>query len=58
MRDRIPVEARVAAESEREQLWPSLIVFNPPFERYQNMTDREIPVVVLERRSDSQPRPC
>ena len=50
MRDRISVEARLASESERERLWPLLVAFNPPFERYQKMTEREIPVVVLEPR--------
>ncbi len=49
MRDRIPVEARLAGGSERERLWPLLVAFNPPFGRYEKMTEREIPVVVLER---------
>ena len=49
MRDRIEVDARLAGGSERERLWPLLVAFNPPFGRYEKKTEREIPVVVLER---------
>ena len=47
-RKSITVEARLASPQERQRLWPELIEFNPPFAKYQEQTDREIPVVVLE----------
>ena len=43
------VRARVAEPHERERLWPLLNRLYP-YEEYQRRTDREIPVVVLERR--------
>lgn len=49
MGERIGVLARLASASERERLWPELIEFNPPFAKYQQQTEREIPVVILER---------
>lgn len=50
MRDRIPIHARLADSVERKRLWPVLVEYNPPFARYETKTEREIPVVVLERR--------
>jgi hypothetical protein len=50
MRDRIPIHARLADSVERKRLWPMLVEYNPPFAGYETKTDREIPVVVLERR--------
>ncbi len=49
---RIPVHAREAGEEERRRLWPLLIAHNPHWERYQERTERRVPVVVLEPRSD------
>ena len=49
MGERFEVEARLANPTERERLWPALVEFNPPFAKYQQQTEREIPVVILER---------
>jgi deazaflavin-dependent oxidoreductase (nitroreductase family) len=49
MGDRFAAHARLAAKEERERLWPALVEFNPPFAKYQQQTEREIPVVILER---------
>ena len=50
-RERIPVRARVAEGEERERLWAEANRVNKGgYDVYQTKTDREIPVVVLERR--------
>lgn len=41
--------AHVADPEERAALWPRLVAYNPPWGRYAEGTDREIPVVVLRR---------
>ena len=43
------VRARVAAEAERAGLWARFVETDDRFGRYADRTDREIPVVVLER---------
>jgi deazaflavin-dependent oxidoreductase (nitroreductase family) len=48
--DRIPVHASVAEGEERDRLWKRMNEVWPDYDRYQERTDREIPVVVLERR--------
>jgi deazaflavin-dependent oxidoreductase (nitroreductase family) len=48
--DRIPVHARIAEGDEREQLWKRMNEVWPDYDTYQERTDREIPVVVFERR--------
>ena len=40
--------ARTAAGEERARLWKKALEFWPPYADYQKMTEREIPVVVLE----------
>lgn len=45
---RRPVRARVAEGAERERLWRRLVEASPAVEHYRRMTDRELPVVVLE----------
>ena len=40
--------ARTASGEERQQLWQSMADIYPPYNDYQKMTAREIPVVVLE----------
>ncbi|MCA9563547.1 MAG: nitroreductase family deazaflavin-dependent oxidoreductase [Myxococcales bacterium] len=40
--------ARDATESERERLWPKLVRYYEGFADYQAVTDRIIPVVILE----------
>ena len=52
--DRIPVTARVAQGAERERLWSKQKLTMPQFAQYEESAGkREIPVVVLERRSGS-----
>jgi deazaflavin-dependent oxidoreductase (nitroreductase family) len=46
----IPVHARVADGEERARLWGRMTEVWPAYDDYQGHTEREIPVVVLERR--------
>jgi proline iminopeptidase len=48
--DVIPVRARTAEGDERAELWKIMVEQWPDYDAYQANTDREIPVVVLERR--------
>jgi deazaflavin-dependent oxidoreductase (nitroreductase family) len=41
--------ARTAAGQERERLWRAMAQIWPPYDEYAEKTEREIPVVVLER---------
>jgi deazaflavin-dependent oxidoreductase (nitroreductase family) len=41
--------ARVAEGAERERLWKLMVEVWPDYDNYQTKTDREIPVVVIER---------
>ncbi|WP_433125886.1 nitroreductase family deazaflavin-dependent oxidoreductase [Micromonospora sp. CA-240977] len=43
--------ARTATGEERDRLWPIMTKVFPTYARYQQGTDREIPVVVIERTS-------
>ena len=45
-----PVRARVADPDERERLWPRVVAGYGGYSGYQERTDREIPLVLLERR--------
>jgi deazaflavin-dependent oxidoreductase (nitroreductase family) len=47
---RRPVRARVASAGEREQLWPRVVRQYGGYENYQQRTEREIPLVILEPR--------
>ncbi len=47
--DEFRAHARVAEGEERERLWELMNEIWPHYEEYQEKTDREIPVVVLER---------
>ena len=49
MGDRWPVRMRVAEGEERERLWRMMNELWPHYDAYAEKTDREIPVVVLER---------
>ena len=42
------MRARVADRAERAELWPRVVSAYPGYERYQQKTDRLIPLVVLE----------
>jgi proline iminopeptidase len=47
--DRFRARARAAEGEERERLWRMMTEIWPDYDEYQRKTDREIPVVVLER---------
>ena len=49
--DRFAARARTAEGEERARLWSLMTSIWPRFDAYQARTDREIPVVVLERTS-------
>jgi deazaflavin-dependent oxidoreductase (nitroreductase family) len=46
----VPVQARPAEGEERGRLWSLMTEVWPAYDGYQAKTDRQIPVVVLERR--------
>ena len=47
--DRFRARARVAATEEKDEMWRKMTAAWPAYDEYQKKTDREIPVVVLER---------
>jgi deazaflavin-dependent oxidoreductase (nitroreductase family) len=49
-RARRAVHARVATPAERERLWPKAIATYAGYDGYQQRTEREIPLVILEPR--------
>ena len=50
------VRARVATPQEHERLWPKAVATYAGYQGYQQRTDREIPLVILEpRRSPTTP---
>ncbi len=50
------VRARTAEGDERERLWAEMVEVLPQYEEYQALTDRVIPVVVLEPRPEEADR--
>lgn len=46
--DKMRVRARTATPEERAELWPIMTSEWPDYDRYQEQTDRDIPLVVLE----------
>ena len=48
--ERLPVHAREATPAERERLWPEAVRIYGPYRSYQERTEREIPLVILEPR--------
>lgn len=48
--DRWPVTARQVEGTERDECWDLLVAGYPDFASYQELTDRQLPVAVLERR--------
>ncbi len=48
-RAQIPVVARPATSAERDELWPRLVGLYRHFDTYQKRTERQIPLVVLDR---------
>lgn len=47
--DRFTAHARTAGREEKERLWPVMAATWPDYDAYQAKTDRDIPVVVLDR---------
>jgi len=47
--ERFRVRARDATPEERPAMWAEMVSHWPAYDNYQRKTDREIPVVVLER---------
>jgi deazaflavin-dependent oxidoreductase (nitroreductase family) len=47
--DRFHARARTAGPDEKPELWRRMVEQWPDYDNYQRRTDREIPVVVLER---------
>jgi deazaflavin-dependent oxidoreductase (nitroreductase family) len=47
--DRFKAHARTATPEEREEIWPKMAAEWPDYDNYQRKTDREIPIVILER---------
>jgi deazaflavin-dependent oxidoreductase (nitroreductase family) len=47
--DKFTARARTAQGPERDALWKKMVAIYAPYELYQTKTDRQIPVVVLER---------
>jgi F420H(2)-dependent quinone reductase len=43
------VRARQAGPEEKQRLWPVVVDVYAPYEDYQRKTERDIPVIVLER---------
>lgn len=49
MADRFPATARTATAAEKPALWKTMTAIWPAYDEYQARTEREIPVVVIER---------
>ena len=47
--EKLPVRARDATPEEKPELWKIMTEQWPDYDEYQTKTDRQIPVVVLER---------
>jgi deazaflavin-dependent oxidoreductase (nitroreductase family) len=48
--DRYTAHARIATPEEKAELWPTMTKEWPPYDEYQAKTERDIPIVVLERK--------
>jgi deazaflavin-dependent oxidoreductase (nitroreductase family) len=47
--NRFKARARIATADEKRELWPTMTAEWPQYDAYQKKTDREIPIVILER---------
>src|SRR5574341_1970047 len=47
--ERFSARARTADAAEKARLWPVMTSIWPDYEKYQARTDRDIPVVIIER---------
>lgn len=52
--DTMKVVASLASPSERNRLWPLLVIMNPVYVKYETLTDRTIPVVLLHTRVEDE----
>ena len=50
------VKAEQASEAEKQRLWPRLTAMYPGYKRYQEITDRDIPVIILHSIEDDETR--
>jgi len=48
--DKFEATARIATAEERPRLWDKMVAVYPDFTKYQANTDREIQIVILERK--------
>jgi deazaflavin-dependent oxidoreductase (nitroreductase family) len=55
-RKRIPVRASEAGEDERRRIWPRAVEYNSHWGRYEQRTDRKIPIVILRPEPGSPAR--
>jgi deazaflavin-dependent oxidoreductase (nitroreductase family) len=49
MDDRFKAKARIATPEEKAKMWATMTTEWPAYDDYQKKTEREIPIVVLER---------
>ncbi len=49
MGEKFMTTASTASPDEKARLWPKMTAVWPPYDEYQQSTDRDIPVVILER---------
>jgi len=49
MADKFDADARVATDEEKPEMWAKMTATWPHYDEYQAKTDRQIPVVVLQR---------
>jgi deazaflavin-dependent oxidoreductase (nitroreductase family) len=49
MADRFPAKARTATAAEKPALWKKMTAIWPAYDEYQTKTEREIPVVIIEK---------
>jgi deazaflavin-dependent oxidoreductase (nitroreductase family) len=47
--DKFKARARTATAEERQEIWDKMVAEWPDYENYAKKTDREIPLVILER---------
>lgn len=47
--DKFTARARTASPDEKRRLWPIMTAIWPAYDEYQTKTERDIPVVILER---------
>ena len=52
--ERFEATSRVAEGEERSKLWGKMVEIYPPYTSYQAATERQIPVVVLTRRTPNE----